>query len=491
MALRTPSPVRTIKRIVGNRPFSKVPKGAGGEQLVAAPPTTPGTPRELVVVGAKGPANARGRIGDSPPAETKPQGVTFGKAGPARPTGAAPKAATAAAAAEAPVAPAPPVDILPALGSTDDTVRLVIHGREIIIAESYEVEIGVFTQPSQFALTFGHGGIVAELLRDLGPHQVFQLYVGDVLVQSGFIDTIRCGGEAAIVELAGRDFLQEIHDSYTQKEWTFRETDFIDFIEESFKQANLEKPKIRVTTSAERRLLALGKKLPPPAQAREQKKITKPVSMTLGERFYDHIKRVLDRGGVFLRAMPDGTYEIISPDGKQPPLYRAVHAPAGFSERGTVVDYSFTNSTVDRMAVYVVYARGGGRHKGVVKIRGGVEDPEMKAMGYERVRSFRDWHVQDNDQAELMARRRLAEARRRSWNLTITVSGHRTRLYDSNELGVWQPNTMMRFDSDQLGIHDNFYVENVRFTRSNSGTFTHLRLLRSEDLVFGLEDASS
>jgi prophage tail gpP-like protein len=262
------------------------------------------------------------------------------------------------------------------------------------------------------------------------------------------------------------------------------------FIEECYRQAGLEPPAIDVADAAKNRLMAAGKALPPPAKAREQLQITRPVAMTLGERFYDHIKRVLDRGGLFLRSAPDGRLILTAPNAEHPVLFKAVHAPRGVNDRGSVVDYAFTNSTVDRVRTYVVYSRGGGGggHTPHTKLFGGVEDIEMKGYGYNRVRSYRDWHVKTNDEAELMARRRMAEARRRSWNLTLTVSGHRTRLYGTEELGVWRPDCMVRFESDQLDMRDTFYIETVRFSRGPNGTFTHLRLLRRQDLIFGLED---
>jgi deoxyadenosine/deoxycytidine kinase len=43
----------------------------------------------------------------------------------------------------------------------------------------------------------------------------------------------------------------------------------------------------------------------------------------------------------------------------------------------------------------------------------------------------------------------------------------------------------MTLNDDELGLYGSFYIEHVTYNRSSDGTFTMLRLMRPEDLVFG------
>lgn len=386
---------------------------------------------------------------------------------------------------------APQPDTIVPIGSFSDQVTLLFVDRKgsvqkVVICEAYDVACGVFTQPAAFSLTLGHGGSIAEIMRLVVPRTGFQLKIGDTLVQSGYIDGYEAGGEAAIVNIHGRDLLQEVHDSFTPIERTFDETSYVEFVRSVFTHAGLGTPDVRFTDDGIRKAMAQGKPLPAPALAREEKKISKPVTMKLGDRYFDLIKRVLDRAGLFMIMAPDGRILLTAPNPNITALYRLVHAPKG-PIHGNVVDFHFVWNTVDRVTRYVVYARGGGKKLGAIKVYGEYPDTEMFKLGYRRSHTFRDWNVQTNEQAEIMARRRIAEERRKGWQLNVTVAGHRTKLLGTDDWVVWRPDTMVRFDSDELDMHDIFYIEDVHYRRSQAGTRTELRLIRREDLDFGYE----
>lgn len=386
-------------------------------------------------------------------------------------------------------APRPDTDV--PLGSFDDQVTIEFIDRtavvrKVAICESYDVSCGVFTQPAAFALTLGHGGTVAEIKDLVEPHTLFRLKIGGTLVQSGFIDGYEIGGEAAVVQIHGRDLLQEIHDSFTPVERTFSETSYIDFVKSVFQHAALDTPSVHFSDDGIRKAMAQGRPLPLPAIAREEKKIAKPVTMKLGDRYFDLIKRVLDRAGLFMVMSPEGRVLLTAPNPNITALYRLVHAPDA-PVYGNVTDFHHVYNTIDRVSLYVVYARGGGKKLGAVKVYGQYPDLEMKKLLYRRSHTFRDWNVQTNEQAEIMARRRIAEERRKGWQLNVTVAGHRTRLLGTNDWVIWRPDTMVRFDSDELNFHDIYYIENVSYRRGPSGTRTELRLIRREDLDFGYE----
>lgn len=376
-----------------------------------------------------------------------------------------------------------------AIGSVDDRVRLELGGNEIRVIEDYDVQVGIFTQPSAFAVTMGTNDTIKDLIKLATPHTPFKLYIGDTIIQSGRVDGFTAGGVGATLQVHGRDLLQGIHDSYTRGERTFTETKHVDFIKAVLIHAGFKPPPIVTSNEASRKLASLGIKLPDPA-VREETSIPRPVQMSLGDRYYEFIKRVLDRAGLFLRIDPSGKLILMAPDGKQAPTYRLLHAPlpnGGPYRRGDVMDFHFKNSAIERSMQFVVYARGGGKKLGSVKHRGDFVDPEMLGWGYTRIRTFRDWHVQTDDQAQVMARRKIAEQRREGWTLFVTVCGHRVRAADSNNWAIWTPDTVVHFESDTLGINDDFYIENVRYHRGPEGTRTDLTLLRREDLLFGLE----
>jgi prophage tail gpP-like protein len=388
------------------------------------------------------------------------------------------------------------VDVPLSPGSFDDTVRIEIQGETITNVESYDVHVSVFTQPASFTFSVGHAGALKELLEKVKPRKQFKLFIGNKLVQTGFIDGWSCGGVAATASIMGRDTLQDVHDSYTDAERSFTEKKHLEFVKAVlakgvFKGADEVSLSelVEFTDDGMRTAMATGRVPLPKSSIKEDKLIGGgPIGMRLGDRYFDFIKRILDRSGLFMYASPEGKVLITAPNKDIKPMYRLVHAPTDGGP-ANVVDYNWRNSAADRAAKFVVYGRGGGRVKGSVKFRGGFVDDEMyETWGYNRVHTFRDWHIQCNDQAQLMARRKIAEYRRRAWQLSVVVAGHTTTDVNTGKSVVWRPDTMAHFASGQLKVEDLVYIEDVRYQRSNSGTTTALRLMRPEDLVFGYEE---
>lgn len=373
-------------------------------------------------------------------------------------------------------------------GVYTDTVRIQLGSDELRICESYEVERGIFTQPTSFAVALGDDSSAAGLWKRYPPRTPFKLWVDDRLIQSGFTDSRTISGVGAGFMLRGRDILQDVHDSYTQEEKVYKAGKHSDFIFQVFQDANVPLPSLQFSNEAVRKAMALGKPLGFPATAREEVTIPRPVQIKMGDTYYSFIKRVLDRAGLFLFATPQQDYVLSAPDKDQPAIYKVVHCPNKGRQVGDVINVSLSDSTVGRSAYYMVYARGGGKNKGRLVYQDGYPDEEMAAFGYKRTKTFRDWHIQNNAQAETLARRRIAEERRSSWRLTMTVSGHSTLALDGSR-GVWTPDTMVHVKSDELEIDGPFYLESVAFRRNSDGTTSELRLIRPDDLIFGYEDA--
>src|ERR1700722_13698943 len=107
------------------------------------------------------------------------------------------------------------------LGGIDDSVKLVINGTVILIAEAWDVHEGVLSQPSTWSLSLGSGDIAASIIDKfgVGPKFKFQLYVGNALQQSGYVDGIMAeqpAGGATRVTLKGRDALAPLQDTYVK-----------------------------------------------------------------------------------------------------------------------------------------------------------------------------------------------------------------------------------------------------------------------------------
>jgi prophage tail gpP-like protein len=94
--------------------------------------------------------------------------------------------------------------------------------------------------------------------------------------------------------------------------------------------------------------------------------------------------------------------------------------------------------------------------------------------------------VRTPKQAAFVARRKIAEFNRESWQLNYTVSGHTTPSIIGGAGGraVWTPDTTVEIDDDELGIKGLYYVEGVTFSRSSKDTTT-VHVMRIDDLVFG------
>jgi prophage tail gpP-like protein len=68
--------------------------------------------------------------------------------------------------------------------------------------------------------------------------------------------------------------------------------------------------------------------------------------------------------------------------------------------------------------------------------------------------------------------------------MTVTVSGHTTpSLLDHGKMVVWCPDTCVSFFSEELGIDEDFYIEEVSFSRAPHTTTT-LKLMRKGDVSF-------
>lgn len=417
-------------------------------------------------------------------------------------------------------------------GDVNDRVRLVLGDEELLITESYDIRQGVLTQPSAFSLRLGHGGLVKKLREKYPPRTRFQVFVGEALRFTGWTDGFRLAGQnnASEATFNGRDILARLHDAYIRADKTYTNRTYGDLVFSVIKDATGEATVIadenvdnRLTQAGlnaaggagagsgvgkTRQPIVAGSNLDGLAKALTQivedaqaaanndastkEKLAKnkakqaqgAMLAKAGERYYDFLKKELDRAGLCLWATADGEgYVLAFPDGNQAPIAALVRRRGTSGNIVNVLSATYTNDTSKRYSEVIVLARGGGKKTGRTTSTGSYEDPEMKALGFDKPLVLRDAKCSNAKQAEFLARREIAKANRSGINYQCTVAGHTFPTLRTGERGVWTPDTVVYLQDDEFGVEGPWYVEQVAFHR-NPATTTELTLLRIQDLVF-------
>jgi len=380
------------------------------------------------------------------------------------------------------------------LGKIDDRVRITLGGDDARIIENYTVRQSFLTQPASWSLRLGWGDVVADLIAKYPPGTPYQLFIGDVLQQTGQVDDIEVEGSAsgATVTLTGRDALAPLLDACVTADRSFTNSTYADLVRTVLAQV-LQRPYVLELTNERNRSQQAG------AAVRQSKSPldplgtptgaakARPIQAKVGERWYAFVRKQLDRAGLFLFAGADGKFILTSPNADQPPTARIVRRRGQNRNEVNVLSYRYRNATSPRYDSALVYGRGGGRKAGRQKTSATFRDEEMAGYGFPaRPLVLRDAHVATAAQAEALARRKIAEARRAGWNLSYRLSGHTVPSLDGTKKVVWTVDTTVEVIDDELGIRGVFWVESVEFSRAP--TVTTVNLMRPADLLFGGED---
>jgi prophage tail gpP-like protein len=403
-----------------------------------------------------------------------------------------------------------PQALIQGLGGRDDSVKLLVNGQQLLIAESWNVNEGVLSQPAGFSITIGSGDLAASLIQTFqpGPNYIFQLLVGNVLQQSGYLDAVMAGqppGSATKVTLKGRDSLAPLQDTFVTGVIAANVKTYAQLAWFALQQVKLAPsgpidPNILQTDNTANRSAKAGvnvaeTKASQAGQEISAGSIASPPQARLHETWHQFLRRHFDRAGLFFWAANDGSFVLAAPNGNQAPTYllrRKTGQPKD-SLRANVVGMSFQDDRTHRHSEAIVYAKGGGKAFGRVKSKGAFDDDEMQASGYNQPIVFRDANCHNQAEAEFFARRKLAEERRSGWKLEYTVDGHTLPLASaSNAAGGGQravlvPDTVVHVDDDELGFHENFYLESLDRQRGPQTTTT-IRLMRLTDLIFGADE---
>jgi prophage tail gpP-like protein len=427
------------------------------------------------------------------------------------------------------------------LGAIDDRVSIRLNDEEIRITESYEVKQSFLTQPAAFSARVGNGDLTRELMARFPPGIPYGLYIGGILQHSGALDEFAPEGSSGATELnlRGRDSLAVLHDDHTDAEKSFRTATFLQLTEACIQGAGIvgysivssndanraaitagplgvKKPRIRegvtvvsaptadgqpseatkksilAAVAAQKAQQAANQADAVLASINESKPPTeKPLQIKIGQTWYEFLKKELDRAGLFLFAgVDENTFILTCPETTQPALYRVARQRGAARNAVNILTARHRDSTTKRHARYVVYGRGGGEAAGRTKTRGEFVDEEMIELGFAKRWCKTDEQVKTQAQADFLARRACAEARRESWELVYTVQGHTAPVLASNgrQRAVWAVDTIVEVFDDEYGIYGLHWIEGVTFRRGQDGTYTDLNLMRLEDLVFGEPD---
>lgn len=398
-----------------------------------------------------------------------------------------------------------------------DRVVLELGGRELLYAESYDVQLSALTMPCAFGMRIAPGDRLAEALAVCGIGSPFKLYIGDdpsrsgsvVLQLAGAIDGFTVdvdGSGGSVLTVQGRDALAPVHDAFVTSEQAFADVTFRELTEAVLKKCLDGRPfTLDTDATALRKALSGVPKAPKTLTADERvdetvgdaegvpgpKTQQQTIRTKLGQQWFSGVlKPQLDRAGLVLRAKPDGGFLLSQVDAKQTPLYRIARKrgiSVADSARGTssVLRASWRNSANGRFSRCDVHGRRGGGATARTNILGSCVDLELEAAGLRKVLSIDDDRAKTIQQAEFLARRKIAEARRAGWALTYTVSGHTTTTLDGGS-AVWASDTTVEVEDEELGLSGTFWIESVRFAR-DPRTTTTLVLMRPEDVIFGEE----
>jgi len=400
------------------------------------------------------------------------------------------------------------------LGANQDLVSLKIGGVEvgalanggISLTESYEIKVSVFQQPAAFTLRLGWGDTAAKLLQLAKPGTPFQLFIGPNVIQSGTIYSRGVPSASATqVEIKGRDYLARLFDDEVQDEASFTDKTYFQLTRKILNVVGLKEEKAgdgtrfalfgdneanRAITSrvksgrGKKHQTQLVQEIETGVGAGGSKLVYSTIKATLGTTYYEFLQQQFKLAGLFLWATGSGNFVLARPTADQDPAFRVLYQRGQTRKVGNAIDRAYEDDTTMRHALCVCYGRAGTGTNGRSKIRGGFVDEEMFGYGFQNVRIVHDDDVRTATQAEYIARKTIAEERRRGWKLDYTLAGHIVPTIKGGDgYGVWCPDMVTTVDDEELGISGSYYVQDVTFRR-NPQTSTTISLMRPEDLVF-------
>lgn len=396
------------------------------------------------------------------------------------------------------------------LGTDNDTLGVVLNGEKVLASEGWESTECVLSQPSNWWIKFGWSDVAAGLIQKYPKGTPFNLFVGTNKQATGKSDGVECdqpAGGASSVRLHGRDLLAKLVDTSVKAQVPVAVGTYADLVWYALQAVKLvpsgaRDPNILKSDNVANLQIKGGVPIQQILPHRTVQEIIDDVGSVaganagtvsttpqakVGETWMRFVRRHIDRAGLMLWAAADGTFVLAAPNGNQAPSYQLVRRAGDPNATGNIVGCHFKDDATGRHTECVIYGRGGGKALGRVKAKGGIVDQEMIDSGYgDQPLVFRDRNVRTSTEAQFLAHRKLAEERRRGYEVSYTISGLTLPYLPSggNDRAVVVVDTVVAVLDEHLGLEGNFYVETVTRRRSPE-TSTTLRLMRTADLIFG------
>lgn len=395
-----------------------------------------------------------------------------------------------------------------ALGQDHDVVTLTLNDEVVIRSLQFDVARSITTQPCAFGMDIGTGEKARDLMKRYPPGTPFKLAIDGAQQFTGVTDgyTTRQSGEATSFGLRGRDNMSMLIGARAREDKSFSDITYAELVEQVLKLAAPKASWVLYNTNDGNRRATTKSALPggtPTSEVNDTvigelengepvygtTTVTGPsqqsrkLRVKAGQEWYGWLKGELDRAGLMLWAEAEGNFVLAAPDVKQPPMARILRKRGSLKNVVTVFDASHRNETTSRFSECIVHMRRGGGAEARAKGFAQYVDQEMIDLGFDRPLVITDTKCKTLAQAEAMARRKVAEARRSSWTLNYEVSGFTTMGIEGSRI-VWAPDTVVEVDDDEFGLYGSFWVESVKMSR-NPHSSTSLTLMRLEDVLYG------
>lgn len=406
------------------------------------------------------------------------------------------------------------VDMHTELGSPDDRVHLEINGQRLPNCIQYSVKRSLLVQPSTFSLSLGAGRphrdamSAGELLRMAPPWSRFKLKIGNTTVMSGVVeDRDLNDSNGTVATVTGRDWLFPLAKNHIHYEVDFGQPTYFELVRKVLDINGLQDRKLYSDNEANRKTSSRSVK----AVARPMADVVESIQTNtqvnsntkvniervvgnVGQSWLEFLRSQNKKAGFYLWATADGDFVLSRPTGTLYPQYRVVYrdgVPRTMTQTST---RQFSDHTSTRWAHSVCFGKGANGAKGVHKMERNWYDFEMRRYGFDDTFVQYDSDAKTPSEAEYVAKRKVADARRDSWSLWYTLSGHTTpALFDSSRMLIWTPDTCaLVVDEplgDLLGENSQFstgqecFVETVELNR-NPQTTARIRVMRKQDLYY-------
>lgn len=391
------------------------------------------------------------------------------------------------------------------LGAANDVVTIELGlapNNTLAVCTGYDVQMGIFDQPSAFSVRTGTGDLARELLAKYPNGTPFRLNVGGQAQFTGYTDGFDAndgGGDGTEISFEGRDILAALCDTEIEKEESFQAASHVELIRKAIERVGLLKPfeldpPSVVGSNKANRAKITGANIVAPGDSSEAELLqiagSKGDSYVvlrthLGETLMNLLRRHLDAAGLFIWAAASGDIVVGVPNSKQAPLYHLIRR-RGSTPTSNVIRARYHNTFRPRYSEVVIYGKTTGRKFSRSTVKGAYTDDEVVSAGISKVRVLRNMDVTSTAHAEHLAKKELAACRRRGFMFEYTVAGHSApNLFTNGRTrAVFAPDTVVTVDDDEFGLHGNFWIESVSHRRTPFTTTT-IRMLSPDVLIFG------